>query len=133
MIGADTNILLRLVLRDDPRQLELVVARLRRAMSDREDVWIGPVVLAELVWTLARSLKVPRPETARMVRSLLDARPFVLFDDNVVERAIAMFEREPFGFSDAMILAMNEAAGCASTLTFDEDALKISHYVRPTD
>lgn len=133
MIGIDTNALLRLVLLDDEAQVAQVRDRLARALAERETVWIGPVTLAETVWTLARRRKVARAAITVTVDGLLDARPLRVFDEPVVRRALNLYTSERAGFSDCLILATNETAGCERTITFDRMALRLDHFVHPAD
>ena len=131
MIGADANILLRLLLNDDPMQVGQVRDRLQRAVAEREDVWVGPIALAETVWTLAHGRKVPAPEISAAIRALSNTRPFRMFDESVVERALDLFEADRAGFSDCIIRVMDAAAGCGTTLTFDRRALALPGFLHP--
>ena len=131
MIGADANILLRLLLNDDARQVALVRSRLARAVDAREEVFIGPIALAETVWTLTHRLKVPVAALATAIRDLGLTRPFRFFDDAIVQSALDQFEAGRAGFSDCLIRVMDAQAGCAETLTFDRRALQMPGFVHP--
>lgn len=133
VIGIDTNVLLRFVLRDDEEQYAVTRARFARALIDRERILIGPVAFAETVWTLARRRKVPRGEIVAMIDRLLATPPLRAFDEGIVRRALDLYGTERAGFSDCIILAMNEAAGCERTISFDRGALRLDHFVHPTD
>jgi predicted nucleic-acid-binding protein len=132
VIGADANILLRLLLDDDPVQVGQVRERLDRAVTDREDVFVSPIALAETVWTLAHQRKVPAAEITSAIRAMSNTRPFRMFDDPVVGTALDLFEAGRTGFSDCIIRAMDAAAGCRSTLTFDRRALTLPGFLHPT-
>lgn len=131
MIGADADILLRLLLNDDPVQVATVRTRLAMAVDARQEVLIGPIALAETVWTLSNRLKVPMAAIAATVRDLGQTRPFRFFDTMVVQVALDLFETGSAGFSDCLIRAMDGAAGCAETLTFDRRALQVPGFVHP--
>lgn len=131
MIGADANILLRLLLNDDAAQVAMVKVRLTQAVEGREEVFIGPIALAETVWTLAHRLKVPVESLAAAIRNLGLTRPFRFFDDAVVQAALDLFETSRAGFSDCLIRVMDAQAGCTETLTFDRRALKMPGFVHP--
>jgi predicted nucleic-acid-binding protein len=131
MIGADANILLRLLLNDDAAQVATVRARLANTLALREEVMIGPIALAETVWTLTHRLKVPTSALASAIRDLGATRPFRFFDGEVVDAALALFESGRAGFSDCLIRAMDQTAGCVQTLTFDRRALTLPGFVHP--
>lgn len=131
MIGADANILLRLLLNDDAAQVAVVRQRLDQVIEARDTVHIGPIALAETIWTLAHRAKVPKAALANAIRDLGLTRPFSHFDDKIVETALALFETGKAGFSDCLIRAMDSHAGCTETLTFDQNALTLPGFVHP--
>ena len=131
MIGADANILLRLLLNDDRAQVAKLRSRLAKALDAREEVFIGPIALAETVWTLTHRLKVPTSALAEAVRDLGLTRPFKFFDDAIVQSALDLFEAGKTGFSDCLIRVMDAQAGCTETLTFDRRALTMPGFSRP--
>jgi predicted nucleic-acid-binding protein len=129
MIGVDTNILLRVLLQDDPEQNAEINAALIRARDAGETLYIGPVAFVETIWTLRR--RVPMEELTSAVSALIATPPFRIFDEKVATGALEMFSGGKAGFSDCIIAAMNDAAGCARTLTFDRGALSLTHFMRP--
>ena len=131
MIGADAYILLRLLLNDDVAQVALVQQRLLQMTEAREDVLIGPIALAETIWTLSHRARVPKADLAEAIRDLGLTRPFRFFDDAVVQAALTLFESGTAGFSDCLIRAMDSGAGCAQTLTFEQKALQLPGFVLP--
>ena len=131
MIGVDTNILLRLLLNDEPTQVAQARARLERARAEREVVHVGPVALVEMVWTLQRRHGVG--EIAEIVEALIDTPPFRVFDEEILREALSMLAQGRAGFADALIAAMDRAAGCTATLTFDKRALELPAFIHPTN
>ena len=131
MIGADANILLRLLLNDDAEQVATVRQRLEQVAAARGTIQIGPIALAETIWTLAHRAKVPKDALAHAIRDLGLTRPFSYFNDSVVEAALAMFESGKAGFSDCLIRAMDAHAGCTETLTFDQRAVSLPGFTHP--
>jgi predicted nucleic acid-binding protein len=63
MIGVDTNVLLRLFLRDDEEQRALAERCIERATREAA-IMINPIVLAEFAWTLARVRRLQRDDVA---------------------------------------------------------------------
>jgi predicted nucleic-acid-binding protein len=123
VIGLDTNVVLRLMLVDDtaPHQAALV----RQAVSTFSgQVFIGPLVLAELVWVIARKLQFSRSRIADLVDKLLKTPGIEVAEAVVVAEAIQRFRKGGPGFVDHLIASMNTHAGCRTTLTFDAAASK---------
>lgn len=121
MIGIDANVVVRLLADDDPVQGEAA----ERALDGAEGpVRVDPVVLVETSWVLRSRYRHPRPRIVAGLRAIL-GHPRVLVEAReVVEAALDAYERGGSGFADHLIGAMNAAAGCRTTLTFDKSAAK---------
>lgn len=127
MIGIDTNVLLRLLLDDDPGQ----VHRARHAASSAEatgqPLFVNDVVLAETVWTLQSRYDATKTEQIETLRSLLDNARLAFEDRSVLSEAVRGFERSSAGFADCLIVAKNAAAGCVHTATLDRALRPFEH------
>lgn len=119
MIGIDTNVLLRLLLDDDPAQGARIAAWLSALPAAAGEVHVSDVVLAETTWTLASAYRQPKSELLKALLALLAEPMFGFENRGAVAAAVAAFETAACGFSDCLIVAKNQALGCASTVTFD--------------
>lgn len=122
MIGLDTNVFLRLFVEDNPDQ----TARARRfvAAAVREDVcFVNAVVLAEFAWTLGRRMKRKKPDIARLIDQALTADDLEIAHRESAQRALAAYRRGDADFADYFLAEINRESGCATTATFDRDAL----------
>ncbi len=54
MIGLDTNVLVRYIVRDDPAQTALADRCVEDVCRGEQPGWVSHVVLAELAWALIR-------------------------------------------------------------------------------
>jgi predicted nucleic-acid-binding protein len=115
-VTADTNILVRLVLRDDPQQAEIVVARLDTA----ETIAIPIVALCETVWVLRTAKRCSSKEVAHALRAMLND-PRVLADWPVVDAGLAILDAGG-DFADGVIAANGRRLGAERLLTFDRQA-----------
>ena len=114
MRAVDTNVLVRLIARDDPKQLRAAEAFVSNG------AWISPLVLAETAWVLdavyARSAK----QIATAVKMLLSHQQLAIQDVEVVALALEQFRMRPsLGFSDCLILELARKAGHLPLGTFD--------------
>ena len=130
MIGLDTNILLRAVLNDDPKQSLVARSILTRLTSDAPGL-INNVVLAEFVWTLVRGYGYGRQAIVGAIRTMLRSRSYSFTDRRAISFALSRCETDGLNFVDALIGEINRAAGCKTTLTFDERAAKSGVFRRP--
>lgn len=129
MIGIDTNVLIRWNLdeRLDPAQAKDVRSALEGLA---EPIFINSVVLAESIWVIGQVYRVDRARQSRFLRTLLDHPRVVVGDRTVVETALTAFEQGGPGFADCLIGALNLAARCHTTLTFDKTAAKSALFTR---
>ena len=119
MIALDTNVLLRLLLNDDPRKSRQAQALVDRAVSRSDQVLLPDIVLCELEWVLGAAYDVPKAEIVRTLRRLLDTRVFAFLDRSTVAAALADYEAGKGDFSDYLIGASAARAGASTTYTFD--------------
>lgn len=123
LIGIDTNILVRLLTRDDETQFALSRSLVERARTDGP-ILLNPIVLTEVVWVLERIYRI-LPQTARAkVAELAASREFKVPDVLPTGRWEAWFEEGHQDFFDIVIAASNGAAGCEATFTFDKTAAR---------
>ena len=120
MRAVDTNVLVRLIARDDPRQL---------ASADRfveKGAWVSLLALAETTWVLAAVYERRTADIAMAVELLLNHRVLTLQDPDVVTAALAAFRSRPtVGFSDCLLLEIARRAGHLPLGTFDRHLSKL--------
>jgi predicted nucleic-acid-binding protein len=123
LIGVDTNVLIRWLIDEQGSSAQVALAR-QTIMTATVPILINPVVLAEAVWVLERAFGYPRDSIAALIRQMLDSPGLTLSERPRVETALAAFLQGGAGFADHFIAALNRAAGCATTLTFDKSAAR---------
>ena len=120
MRALDTNVLVRLIVRDDPDQ----VARAEAFVES--GAWVSLIVLAEAVWVLQSEYELDRERVATVVSMLLDHDRLTLQDEDVVRRAHETFGGErTAGFSDCLIVETARKAGRRPVGTFDRRLARV--------
>lgn len=127
MIGLDSNVLLRILVKDDPEQFR-VATQVISALSREQPGYINLVVLAEVCWTLTRRYKAAPARLISVARALVESETIVVQDRDRVRRAIDLAERHGCGLIDALIGTINAEDGCEQTLSFDRGALNIAGF-----
>jgi predicted nucleic-acid-binding protein len=121
MRAVDTNVLLRLLARDDRRQTEAAEAFVA------EGAWVSHLVLAEAMWVLSAVYERGAAQLAAALEMLLAHRHLVLQDADVVAAALVHFKTRPaLGFSDCLILEIARKAGHTPLGTFDKTLASLS-------
>lgn len=114
MHAVDTNVLVRLLVRDDVRQ----AAAADRFVAD--GAWVSHLVLLETVWVLSTVYRLDASKLGRAVEMLLEHSELVIQDPEVVEAALARYRsRRRVSFSDCLVLEVARKAGHLPVGTFD--------------
>jgi len=120
MRAVDTNVLVRLIVRDDPEQLESA----REFIS--KGVWVSHVVLAETSWVLQLVFKFNAEKVAFAVDMLLNHAQVTVQDADAVLAALENFRKRPaVRFSDNLIVELARKNGHLPVGTFDRDLSKL--------
>jgi predicted nucleic-acid-binding protein len=128
MVGLATNVILRYLLQDDPKQTTLANHIVEQVLSDRNPGFISVVTVLEMVWMLRSLLKQTPAEIATHLEHLLAADSFEVQNGQQVFEAAFALKRGTGEFEDALIGALNARAGCPHTLTFDKRALRMPYF-----
>src|SRR5512140_214726 len=125
MRAVDTNVLVRLVTRDDAKQV--VVAE--NFVAD--GAWVSILALAEATWVLSSVYGLSTDQLADAVEKLLDHQNLVLQDPDVVSAALHRFRRRPtIGFSECLLLQMAAKAAHLPLGTFDRNLARLEGAVK---
>ena len=125
MRAVDTNVLVRLVTRDDVRQTAAAEAFVANG------AWVSQLALAEATWVLASVYGLDAPAIAMSIDMLLDHKDLTLQDSEVVANALTHFRKRPaLGFSDCLMLEVARKAGHLPLGTFDRTLAKLEGAAR---
>ena len=120
MRAVDTNVLVRLLTRDDARQA---------AAADefvKKGAWVSVLALAEATWVLTAVYERSATDLAATVDMLLNHKDLTLQDADAVLEALKIFRGRPaLGFSDCLLLELARKAGHLPLGTFDRNLGKL--------
>lgn len=111
MIAPETNVLVRVVTRDDERQAAVATNVLRS-----NDLYFAKSVILELEWVLRDSYGFDRGAVNRALTLLIGLENAIVEDTDAVERAVSLHS-DGMDFADALHLASSGAA--EELVTFD--------------
>jgi len=119
--AVDTNVLVRLLTRDDTRQVAAAEKFVERG------AWVPQLVLAEVTWVLTSVYERGPAEIATAIDMLLNHQHLTLQDPEVVAAALEHFRGRPaLGFSDCLVVAIARKAGHLPLGTFDRNLAKLA-------
>jgi predicted nucleic-acid-binding protein len=120
MRAVDTNVLVRLVTRDDATQVAAAEAFVVNG------AWVPHLALAEATWVLASMYDRDPGAIATAVEMLMNHQQLTLQDEEAVATAVEHFRRRPaVGFSDCLMLEVSRKAGHGPLGTFDHNLGKL--------
>lgn len=116
MIAIDTNVLVRLLTRDDERQFTVA-----HALFASESIFIADTVVLEAGWVLRHAYELPPEDIVRGLRAVFGLSQVSLESSPAVARALVWHE-SGMDFADALHLAKSEHVGAFRT--FDRHLVK---------
>jgi predicted nucleic-acid-binding protein len=120
MRAVDTNVLVRLLARDDAAQTHTAEEFVAKG------AWVPHVVLVETLWVLDAVFARNAAQLATAVEMLLNHKSLVIQDSDVVAVALEQFRRRPsLGFSDCLVVETARKAGHVPVGTFDRNLAKL--------
>jgi predicted nucleic-acid-binding protein len=120
MRAVETNVVIRLLARDDPKQVAAAEAFVAAG------AWVSHLVLAEAVWVLASVYELGPAAIATAVEMLLSHQSLALQDQDAVAAALKHYRNRPaIGFSDCLVLEVARRAGHLPLGTFDGGLSKL--------
>ena len=125
VIGIDTNILVRIITRDDEKQSQIALDYVSNSSTP---FVINHIVICELVWVLESAYKYDKKQIIKALECILKVKQFLILEKNSVRSALKLYAETSIDFSDALIGYVNKEEGCEFTITFDKATSKTSIY-----
>jgi predicted nucleic-acid-binding protein len=124
MIALDTNVLVRYLTRDDPKQAA-VAGEVIAGLTAEVPGFVCREVIVELVWVLERRYRLPRPAIAAALERLVAAIEIEVEAAGDVAAALLRYRDQGLGFADLMVAAAARRSGASRLVTFDRRAARI--------
>jgi predicted nucleic-acid-binding protein len=125
MRAVDTNVLVRLLARDDPKQVAAAEAFIENG------AWVSRLALAEAMWVLEAVYDRSATQIATAVAMLLNHDRLTIDSPEVASGALDAFRRRPtLGFSDCLLVELARHAGHVPLGTFDRNLAKVEGAVK---
>jgi predicted nucleic-acid-binding protein len=125
MIGIDTNVLIRYLVRDDLAQAQ-EASRIIEKQS--VPIFVNTIVLCELVWVLESAYECTKKSIASVLKKILSTKQFEIPNRSLTWRALDLYENCKADFSDILLGMENQAQRCTITVTFDKNLNKLSFF-----
>lgn len=123
MIGLDTNVVVRYLAQDDPKQSPKATA-LIESLTQEMPGYITIVALVEIVWVLIGRYVTTKQDLIKILETLLRTNEIVVERSETVWKALHLYAGSKADFADCLIERLGRDAQCDHTVTFDVVAAK---------
>ncbi len=124
MIGLDTNVLVRYLTQDDPRQAGLANQLIEERLTQESPGFVSLIALVELVWVLEGAYGCDRAAIVSVLERVLRAKLLFVERADAAWQATRQFAAGKADFADCIIERSGHANDCDHTLTLDRLAAK---------
>lgn len=122
MIGIDTNVIVRYIVQDNPKQAKAATKLIEQTCSTDNPGFINHIVLCEIVWVLKRNYKLDKQRICQVIEQIMRTDRLMIEDIQLVWKALETFNETKADFADCLLSQRNLQAGCQYTATLDDAA-----------
>lgn len=128
MIGLDTNVLVRYIVRDDEKQSAAATRLIETKCTADNPGLVSSIVLCELAWVLTRGYGYSRAMVGRVIRRILSVQELQAEKPELAWQAVRLFEQGKANFADFLIGLSNRENKAEVTYTFGAKAAESELY-----
>lgn len=121
----DTNILLRFLLNDVPKQTEEAKLKFEQAKAGRIKLVVPQIVIFEIIFALTKIYRFEKNKVIDIVRVLINSDYLEVESRETLHAALDLFRLSKISFVDCFIVSYAKSRN-AEVLTFDKDLNKLS-------
>jgi predicted nucleic-acid-binding protein len=125
MKGLDTNVLVRLLVRDDARQFAAARRAVERAADNGELFVVSLLTMLEAEWVLRSRYGFDKTVVITVFRALLESRDLMIEEEATLEQGLHHYEHHAVDFAECLMLARYQRMHCDTMLTFDRRAARL--------
>lgn len=122
---ADTNVLLRFLLKDNLKQYEIARQLLAKVTEGQTELIIPQIVVFESVFAFEKYYRLPKVKIIKALNTILGARNVTIQDRGAFKKALELFRVHNISFVDCFLAAYSEEND-AKLFTFDKDLQKLA-------
>lgn len=124
MVTFDTNVLVRILLGDDPAQTKRA-ERLFKEHAFADGIFVPLIVVAELAWVLSAGYALERVQIHERLKRLVRTRGVFVEELELVHRALAAYAASRVDLADLLILGAAAGKNALPLFTFDRKLSRV--------
>ena len=118
----DTNVLIRHLTGNPPH----LAAQATQFLRESDELLLADVIVAEVIYVLESFYEAPRAQVAELVRAVVGFPAMKVLDDELLLRAVEIYEVDRLDFADAYLVACAERTGVSAVASFDRSIDRVS-------
>jgi predicted nucleic-acid-binding protein len=127
MPSLDTNVLVRWLIEDDPKQVDRVRELFESTRADELTLFVPSTVTLELEWVLRSHYKFDKATVMTTFNALLETQEIEFQDEAALEHSLYLYRLGAAEFADCLHAGLSRAANRAPLLTFDAKAARLEN------
>ena len=125
MIALDTNVVIRYLAQDDPRQSAAATRLMEKTLTAQNPGFIALVTLCEIAWVLKACYAADRERIRTVVEGLLGTKQLEVESAELAWKALRAWQGTQADLSDAIIGQVGLSRGAGKVVTFDQAAARL--------
>ncbi len=130
MVALDTNILVRLLVKDDEQQLTKISGLFSQLEQNNDNAFVPLLVILEVNWVLSAFYEVARAEIIENLLMLLSTPILQVERHNELKKLLINARDNNYDLSDLLIAMRCEIEQALPVMTFDKRASKYTSFER---
>lgn len=118
-ICVDTNILLRILVKDDSGQMQKALAVIKNAPKMGYELYVLPIALLEVVWVLEKVYRLPKSRIREVVEGIIYTPGLKVEKARIFLEALRDYEEKNVKFADALMARWALSKSISRIVTFD--------------
>lgn len=128
MPALDTNVLVRYVVQDDPRQTRIARRYIERFANHETSLFLATSVILETEWVLRSVYRFSKDSVIDVFVGLLDAREMTFQDERSFEIAVFLYREHHIDFADCLHLATAQTFEQLPLFSFEKKAGRVAGF-----
>ena len=116
----DTNVILRYLIKDSEKLFQAVKPLFLKAEKGELTLYIHPITLAELVWTLESFYCYEKDKIVNVLTRLINAQGIEVPDKETVQNALVLYLDSNVDYIDAYLASQTASSDVPTIFTLDK-------------
>lgn len=124
ILGLDTNVVVRFLVKDDEIQAQKVYALFKKIEKNKGKAYLSLLVIQETIWVLESAYDFEKSDILNAIKDFKELSFIICESTETVLQFLEDAETSSYELSDLLIAYSSKTNGCDKVYTFDKKASK---------